>query len=87
VLKVKIFIYRCLELLRPFSCFRLNLVCGTCPVNVPGVENIDVSDLVAGHQDYCLITGEILKRVRHGQPFQADDANSLLGIDADDEMR
>jgi Protein of unknown function (DUF726) len=48
----------------------MSLVCGTCSVDVPGVENYDVSDLVSGHQDYCLITGEILKRVRLGQPFK-----------------
>jgi hypothetical protein len=52
-------------------------------VNVSGCENFDVSDLVEGHQDYCLITGEILKRVRHGQPFQSENANLALSIDAD----
>jgi hypothetical protein len=53
----------------------LILVCGTCAVDVPGVENYDVSDLVSGHQDYCLITGDILKRVRLDQPFRHDMMN------------
>lgn len=46
-------------------------VCGTCPVDVPGVENIDVTDLVQGHQDYCLAAGDILKRIRHCQPLRS----------------
>jgi Protein of unknown function (DUF726) len=50
--------------------FFLKPVCGTCPVSEPGVENIDVSDLVSGHQDYCLVTGKILERVHHGQPLR-----------------
>jgi Protein of unknown function (DUF726) len=53
-------------------------VCGTCAVNVPGVENVDVSDLVSGHQDYCLITGEILKRVRHGAPCWSSASNVAI---------
>ena len=48
----------------------LKPVCGTCPVHVPGVENVDVSDIVSGHQDYCLVTGKILERVHHGQPLR-----------------
>jgi len=31
-----------------------------------------VTDLVSGHQDYTLITGLILKRVRHGEPFASE---------------
>lgn len=46
----------------------LKPVCGTSPVVVNGVENFDVTDLVSAHTDYCLVTGEILKRVRHLQP-------------------
>ena len=49
----------------------LKPVCGTYPVPLPGVENIDVSDIVQGHQDYCLVTGTILERVRHGQPLRS----------------
>ncbi|CAB9528307.1 Transmembrane and coiled-coil domain-containing protein 4 [Seminavis robusta] len=49
----------------------LRPVCGTCPVNVPGIENVDVSDLITSHQDYCMVAGEVLKRVRHGQPFRS----------------
>ena len=54
-------------------------------MTVAGVENIDVSDFVAGHQDYCLITGEILKRVRHGQPFQSDAVSLVLSVDDGEE--
>jgi hypothetical protein len=49
----------------------LRPVCGTSPVSVIGVENYDVTDLVSAHTDYCLVSGEILKRVRHGQPQRA----------------
>jgi hypothetical protein len=49
----------------------LRPVCGTSPVSVNGVENFDVTDLVSAHTDYCLVSGEILKRVRHGQPQRA----------------
>ena len=48
----------------------LRPVCGTSPVVICGVENYDVTDLVSAHTDYCLVSGEILKRVRHGQPQQ-----------------
>jgi len=62
----------------------LQTVCGTCAVDVPGVENIDVTDLVSGHQDYTLVTGEILKRARHGEPFLSEGTDT--GI-ADEEKR
>jgi Protein of unknown function (DUF726) len=42
-------------------------VCGTCAIDIPGVENVDVTDLVTGHHLYCIATGDILKRVGHGQ--------------------
>lgn len=45
-------------------------VVGTCTVAVPGVENIDVTDLVTSHQEYSHLTGVILERVRHGQPVR-----------------
>jgi len=48
----------------------LRPVCGTCAVDVRGVENVDISDLVSTHQDYLLKVGDILMRVRHGQPFR-----------------
>lgn len=54
----------------------LRPVCGTSPVAVNGVENYDVTDLVSAHNDYCLVAGEILKRVRHGQPAQRTSFNS-----------
>ena len=46
----------------------LRPVCGTSPVNVPGVENFDVSSLISSHTEYCLAAGNILHHVRHGQP-------------------
>ncbi len=49
----------------------LKPVCGTCPVTIPGVENVDVTDLISGHQDYCLFVGDILRRVRHCQPLRS----------------
>ena len=56
----------------------LRPVCGTSPVVVNGVENFDVTDLVSAHTDYCLVTGEILKRVRHGQPQRASISETEL---------
>lgn len=53
----------------------LKPVCGTCEVNEAGVENIDVSDLVHGHQDYCLLTGKILERVKIGEPLRQEKFN------------
>jgi len=53
----------------------LKPVCGTCEVDEPGVENIDVSDLVLGHQDYCLQTGKILERVKFGEPLRLQREN------------
>lgn len=47
----------------------LKPVCGTCEVEEAGVENFNVSDLVQGHQDYCLLTGQILERVKFGEPL------------------
>jgi hypothetical protein len=61
----------------------LKKVCGTCAVEVPGVENFDVSDLVGGHIDYCLATGEILKRVRHGQPIRRKQGSEDQASDDD----
>ena len=46
-------------------------VCGNCTIAVPGVENIDISDLVSNHQEYVLKLGDILKRVRHEQPIRS----------------
>jgi hypothetical protein len=42
------------------------------------VENINVTDIVSGHQDYCLYAGEILRRVRLGQPFRSDGSLAEL---------
>lgn len=52
----------------------LKPVCGTCTVAVPGVENIDATDLVSGHADYCLVIGDILKRIKLGQPLRFSSA-------------
>jgi hypothetical protein len=62
-------------------------VVGTCTVAVPGVENIDATDLIVYHQDYVALTGDILKRVRHGQPLRASsdavDEEALMKEAAD----
>ena len=59
----------------------LRAICGTSPVTVNGVENFDVTDLVTGHTDYCLVSGEILKRVRHGQPQRASvSGNEVMAM-------
>lgn len=49
----------------------LRPICGTSPVAVNGVENYDVTEFVSTHTDYCYVSGEILKRIRHGQPQRA----------------
>jgi len=46
-------------------------VVGTCTVAVPGVENIDVTDMISSHEDYIALTGKILQRVRLGQPVRS----------------
>jgi Protein of unknown function (DUF726) len=46
-------------------------VCGTSAIDVPGMENYDVSDLISGHSQYCIEVGAILKRIGHGQPIRA----------------
>jgi hypothetical protein len=61
----------------------LKKVCGTCAVDVPGVENFDVTDLVGGHVDYCLATGDILKRVRHGLPIRKKQGSDDQASDED----
>ncbi|KAI5059282.1 hypothetical protein GOP47_0025601 [Adiantum capillus-veneris] len=38
-------------------------IAGIQPVDVPGIENIDVTDLVNGHSSYLSNVGEILKRL------------------------
>lgn len=60
----------------------LRKVCGTNPIKVPGVENYDVSDLVSGHDDYCVATGKILKRVRLGQPFRNNTNPGMDGSES-----
>ncbi|CAB9517384.1 Transmembrane and coiled-coil domain-containing protein 4 [Seminavis robusta] len=46
-------------------------VVGNGTVAVPGVENIDCTDIVGSHQDYSAMVGRILQRVRHGQPIRS----------------
>lgn len=52
---------------------RLNVqgVCGTGPISLTGVEDVDVSDIVSGHSAYCYSINDVLKRVRFGQPFHS----------------
>ena len=57
-----------------FQLKRLNgvfkTVCGTNSVNVPGVENYDVSNFISAHSDYCRMTGRILRMINHGTPYR-----------------
>lgn len=50
----------------------LKPVCGTTPVQVSGVENYDVGCFISSHSDYCVSAGDILRLVRHGQPYRAN---------------
>lgn len=59
----------------------LKPVCGTCPVKEPGIENVDVSDLILGHQDYCLEIGKILERIRFGEPFRCSTGAAADMVD------
>ena len=43
-------------------------VAGASAIDIPGIENIDVSDLVEVQADYCDAQDEILERVRMGHP-------------------
>jgi Protein of unknown function (DUF726) len=45
-------------------------VCGTAPIRVPGVENVNLTDIVAGHNDYVYKIGPILELVGHCEPFR-----------------
>ena len=56
-----------LSLMFQYKRLSFKKVCGTCAIDIPGVENVDVSDLVTGHHLYCIAAGDILKRVGHGQ--------------------
>jgi len=57
----------------------LKPVCGTCAVEEPGVESIDCSDLIVGHQDYCLETGKVLKRIGLGEPIRFVEKAGMTG--------
>jgi hypothetical protein len=41
---------------------------GISHVKVAGIENIDVSELVASHGEYCVAVREILNMVGYNQP-------------------
>jgi hypothetical protein len=67
----------------------LKPVCGTCAVDVPGVENVDCSDLILGHQDYCMEVGKLLERIRFGQPMRCQSSrliSSVSGLPAEEEI-
>ena len=44
-------------------------MCGTCAVDAAGIENVDLTDMLQGHQDYLYKIGPILERINHTQPF------------------
>lgn len=58
-----------LSLMFRYKNFGLSSIAGTCPVPIRGVENVDVTDIIPSHREYCLRTRDILERVRFGQPF------------------
>ncbi|KAL3920892.1 MAG: hypothetical protein SGARI_006828 [Bacillariaceae sp.] len=64
----------------------LKPVCGTCTVDEPGVENVDCSDLILGHQDYCMETGKILERIRFGQPMRIQSRRLLQQQTVEEQM-
>lgn len=48
----------------------LRPVCGTSTVQVKGVENYNVGDLISSHSDYCTMSGHILRMIYHGVPHR-----------------
>lgn len=48
--------------------FRANLLtqglAGIQPINIPGVENVDITDVIEGHSSYLWATGEVLERLK-----------------------
>lgn len=44
---------------------------GISKVNVPSIENYDVSELVASHSEYCVAVKDILKLVSYDEPTNA----------------
>lgn len=49
----------------------LRPVCGTSTVQVKGVENYNVGDLISSHSDYCTMSGHILRMIYHGVPHRS----------------
>mmetsp|Transcript_31759 Transcript_31759/g.45151 ORF Transcript_31759/g.45151 Transcript_31759/m.45151 type:complete len:357 (-) Transcript_31759:122-1192(-) len=75
-----------LTLMFRYKRLKFKSVCGTCAVDVPGVENIDVSDLITAHAQYCYKIGEILKRVRHGQATRGPGDTIVVDAKLDEDM-
>ena len=46
----------------------LRPVCGTISIDLPGVENYDVTQFITSHSDYCLAVNDILDVIKFGQP-------------------
>lgn len=72
-----------LSLMFQYKRMSFKKVCGTCVVDLPGVENVDVTDIITGHQKYCFAAGAILKRVGHGQPVRGPPN---LEVQRDEEL-
>lgn len=49
----------------------LRPVCGTSTVQVKGVENYNVGDLISSHSDYCTMSGHILRMIYHDVPHRS----------------
>jgi len=52
--------------LKNASAFRAT--CGTAPVGIYGVENLDISHLVSTHSNYCTMAHSALRAVGFGEP-------------------
>ncbi|MCO5604849.1 hypothetical protein L7F22_059023 [Adiantum nelumboides] len=51
---------------------------GIQPVDVPGIENIDVTDVVNGHSSYLSNVGDILKSLDLDSYFPVHSSNSMI---------
>jgi hypothetical protein len=50
------------------SSLLMNTPVGISKVEVIGIENYDVSNLVANHGDYCVAVKDILKLIGYNEP-------------------
>jgi len=63
----------------------LRPVCGTISIDLPGVENYDVTNFITSHSDYCLAVNDILDLVKFGQPRISANIGSIFGDGKDED--